>query len=361
MDDAIALAGHFDATHTGFNYVLTRKLARRSTKARTVLQDEMDRSKGRRPGHGRLRRRRLVVGVLCFMLLLPIVLAPTHPIAVYRYLADQYVSRLTPKAFAANDSRFSSFLISPAQVERYRQDLLDDMMDTRSGKLFAIVIHRDGTFAHEPIRTWNDFVRIPLPSSFEAWLDRKELSFLGDHVDLWLKGKEIVAMGHYHAFGGGPSSGDRAAARFSELPEIVVSNGVVPILYLDGKLVPYGENVVIPQALFRHLRTLERSVNMDVQDNVTFANEASEGMISYLAYLRDNYNADITRRDSVATHSYHLCLEFRDRYRNVFPDGFTALPYRDNPDKTNLINRIAALQGWADIYARLPNKDMAHR
>jgi len=352
-DDAKALRELFDATHPGLNYGPARIFTRPMAKVRIVLEDAKEAPCGLLRGRGWARRRKLLVSFIVFVLALPMILAPTHPIAAYSYLADRYDSWSTQKVFANtnSDTNLTAFLISPAQIERYRGDLLEDMLDTRSGRLFAIVRRPDGFLEQESVRTWNGFLPAALPSFVAKWLDRKELPFLGDEVELWLQGNEIVAMGHYHAFGGGPSAGDKIAQNVSGLSEVVVANGVIPMVYLDSALVPYGEDVVVPEDVFRSMRALERSLSMDVENAPSIiVNEPSQSLKSFLVYLRDYRNVDVSGMDTVAKGTLELCLEFKDQCRAVFTDGFTPAPYLDNPDKSNLLRNVAPLQGWADIY-----------
>jgi hypothetical protein len=256
--------------------------------------------------------------------------------------------------FAATGKDLTSFLTSPAQVRRYRTDLLEDMLDTRTGKFFVIVRCPDGALRQEAIRTWNGLLPVGLPSWMCSWLDRKELPFLGDEVDTWLRGNEIVARGHYHAFGGSPSTGDILAQYVFELPEIVVANGVVPMVYLDGDIVPYGDNVVVSEEVFRSLRTLELSLTMAGTQNFTFTPEPSPVLRSFLGYLRDYRNVDIGRRDRVAKGIYELCVAFRKDYRNVFASGYIMVYYDDDPDKFQFVERLSSLQAWAHIYKCSP-------
>lgn len=299
------------------------------------------------------RRRKMFLLSITF-LALPLLLSPTHPIAVYAYLADHGIARVFPPAFAHTNTDLSAFLISPEQVERYRTDLLEDALDTRSSALFAIVLCPDGTMKQERIRTWNAIVADALPASVANWLDRKELPFLGDEVDLWLRDHEIIAMGHYHAFGGAPSKGDRIAERLSNVPEVVVANGVVPSVYLRGDLLAYGEDVVVREEVFRSLRTLERGITMDVRGVPVFTEEPSIGLLSFLAYLRDYTDADIGTRVGVARQTLQLCLEFKDDYQRVFPHGYKLAPYAGEPDKVNFLANLQALQAWASIYGQSP-------
>jgi hypothetical protein len=282
--------------------------------------------------------------------MLPALLSPTHPIAVYGFLLESYQPSITPEAFASSRSDLTSFLTAPAQVQRYKTDLREDMLDRRSGRLFVIVRDPHGKLWQERIRTWNGFLPEALPAFLSNWLDRKELPFLGDEVDTRLRGNEILAMGHYHAFGGPPSAGDTHAQWFSELPEVVVVNGVVPLIYLNGNVIPYGDDVLVTEDVFRSLRTLERSLTMDGSQSFSWSEEPSETVKSFLGYLRDYRNVEISRKDSVARGILQLCVEFKHHHRTVFTEGFLLAPYENDLDRFNLLENLQTLQGWADTH-----------
>ena len=273
-------------------------------------------------------------------------LAPTHPIAVYGYLAARYLPDLVPEVWARTQSGLAEFLISPEQVARYRLGLRDDLLDTRGGRLFAIVRLPDGSLAHAPIRTWNAFLPPSMPVSVNQRLDRKEFPFLGDAVELWLQGKTIVAVGHYHPFGGGPSPGDIRAQQFSSMPEVVVSNGVVPVVYLRGTLLPYGANVEISEGLFRSLRTLEWSLNLKLCGAPAIPSELTVELISFLAYLRDYRDVDLNDTEAVRSGIGALCEELVDQCMPAFDRGFLQRAYHDNPDLSHLIRCLQNVQLW---------------
>lgn len=292
--------------------------------------------------------------LLIVVLLLPMLFSPTHPIAVYGYLATAYFPRATRPVYADTGGELSSFLVSPSQVAIYRAALLEDMEDEGSGRLFAITRGPDGALFHAPIRTWNAFLPDSLPDTLRRWLDRKEFPFLADEVELWLEGHTLVAMGHYHAFGGGPSRGDRLAQDLSEIPEVVVSNGIIPVLYLRGALLPYGEDVVCTSQLFRSMRSLEGHLTMSVADRTEIPTEATAAMESFLAYLRNYHGVDITDRQAVARDTFMLCEQFKSDYARHFKESFLLNAHSQSPDKIDVIQNLAALRAWATIYAKLP-------
>jgi len=225
------------------------------------------------------------------------------------------------------------------------------MADACSGKMFVIVKGQDDSLRHVPIRTWNSFLPSATPDILKSFLDRKEFPFLGDEVELWLENSPILAMGHYHAFGGPPSSGDRLAQGTSELPEIVVSNGLIPSVYLRGILVPYGTCPRVQPDLFRSLRTLEASIMMDVGEVFEYPSVPSDAMRSFLAFLRDHHGVDIAQRREVATTILGLCMNLERNYRPYFDQGYSLGSYPKHPDKENMAQKLNALKGWASIYS----------
>ena len=318
-----------------------------------------DKNRSRSAGRHRSLRTTVIL-----VLVLPMVLSPTHPVSVYGYLIDLYDSPFTPKAFASSDAGLEAFLTSPEQVERYRADLLEDAMDTYTGKFFAIVRRPDGTLRQEAVRTWNGLLPRVIPALLRDWLDRKELPFLGDEVDIWLRGDEIIAMGHYHAFGGAPSPGDRAAQYFSDFPEVVVVNGLIPMVYVGGTILAYGENVHVSEDVFRSLRGLQGSLLMEVNRDVAFGKAPTEGLVSFLGYLRDYRNVDISKRDTIAAEIRELCEEFKDDYCAVFTEGFLLVGYDDSPDKWNVVSKLQNVKGWGEVgwmYPAMYDRDCAEQ
>lgn len=294
------------------------------------------------------RRISIVVPLLAVVLMLPALLSPTHPIGVYAYLAHIY---LFPVAAAEDHNlrtELARFLIGPKQLSRYRSDLRDDMLDERGGGLFVVVRDSGGGLRHESLRTWNSFLSADLPPSVRTWLDRKEFPFLGDTVGLWLGGDDIVAMGHYHPFGGGPSAGDRQAQALSQFAEVVVSNGVVPTVYLQGDIVPYGRPATLSSEVFKNLTALEQGLLMEINEVPTVELRSSDGLESFLAYLRDYRKADLGQRDSVAREVNRLFDEFKAEYQMVFQQGFRPFSYLSEPDKYLFLRNLMHLERWAN-------------
>lgn len=290
---------------------------------------------------------RRLVYLVAFVLALPMVLSPTRPIAVYGYLVATYVPGLVFPDPAAETGELDRFLVSPIQVARYQNALREDLADTRGGHLFAIVRDADGALRHEPIRTWNSFLPQTLPNGLSAWLDRKELPYLGDTVDLWVRGNTVVAMGHYHPFGGGPSEGDHRAQLLSTYAEVVVSNGIVPMVFVDGDVVPYVETLEVANDVFRSIRALERGLRMEVRDVEVSLGEPSPYMFSFFGYLMAYRNASLESRELLASEVHRLCLEFKEDYGLVFTKGFRPEHYSLDVDKYTMLHHLQVVEMWA--------------
>lgn len=302
---------------------------------------------GRQGWAQRARRHRFrLIALIATILLLPAILSPTHPLAVYGYLMNRYYPTITPPAFAATDSGLRVFLIAPAQLQRYREDLRADMLDPRSGRLFAIVARPDGTLAQEPVRTWNGFLPQQIPAVLSRWLDQKEFTFLGDQVDLWLRGNKILAVGHYHAFGGGPSPGDRYAQAYSLLPEIVVANGLIPLVYLNGEMVPYGPEPEISTPLYRLLRTAEPSLKMDNTAYYAYSEEPTPFVKSFVGYLSAYMHVDVTQLREVVAAVDSLQGDTRTFYGAAFERGLESWNYPDHIDKESFLMHLEVLELW---------------
>lgn len=323
--------------------------APRETTAEHLLP--MGRSLPREAG-GAPRRASRARWMLLALLLLPALLAPSHPLAVYSYLLDTGWTRVCEattgdKAGIDGAPGLSEFLRGPEQVALYRAGLLDDMLDTQGGGLFAIVRDGAGTLRHVPVRTLNSFMPRNLPGHVARWLDRKEFTYLGDPVGLWLRGEEIIAMGHYHPYGGGPSPGDRAAQRLSTVHEVVVSNGLVPTIYLDGALVPYGPPEAVPAGIYRSMRALENGLFMESGVEYEIPNEPSPRLQSFMAYLRDYRGATIRGQSDVAREVRALSREFREQYAPVLGDAKAPSELSENPELMGVLHNLQVVTFWS--------------
>lgn len=295
----------------------------------------------------RARRR-----ILCFfacLFALPALLAPEHPVAVYGYLGATWTSALLPVAQAANRDGLEDFLISESQVTRFRTELVADLVNPVSGGLFAITRDQRGTLRHMRIRSWNASLPHTLPGPLRRWLDRKEFPRLDDHVALWLRGDVVVALGHYHAFGGGPSKGDHVAQFFSETPEVVVANGIIPAVYLGGRYLPYGPAPVWSAEVARLVRPMETNLAMDHECHPPADGSVGEHARSYLAYLARFHGMESPSRAAVARETTALCGAFEAAHQSGFSRGFRGSRYQDDLDRLMLIRHVAALKGWSDV------------
>lgn len=291
---------------------------------------------------------------LAGLLALPALLSPEHPVAVYGYLGASTLSVLVPPAQAANQAGLEDFLVSEAQVARYRTELVADLVNPVSGGLFAIARDQHGTLRHAPIRSWNGSLPHSLPGPLRRWLDRKEFPRLDDHVALWLRGEDVIALGHYHAFGGGPSKGDRVAQVFRETPEVVVANGIIPIVYLGGLHLPYGPAPAWPEDVVRLVRPMETNLAMDPECYPLASGDTAEFANSYLAYLARFHEMKSPSRAAVAQETIALCQSFEEVHRSGFTRGFKASRYQADLDRMLLIRHVAALKGWGDVLLKSP-------
>lgn len=303
------------------------------------------------PGRGTdgawIRMHKLFVSVLIVTLLLPMMLSPDHPVAVYGFLIQRYTRVLSKSVCASSRDGLGAFLVSTAQMERYRREACQDMVDTSGGRLFAIVHTPGGSYRQESLRTWNSFLPEALATSLGTWIDYKELPYLGDEVGLWKRGDAIVAMGHYHPFGGGPSPGDGFARRFSTTSEVVVSNGLIPFVYLDGVLVPYGPDAAMSREVFRSIRTMEKSVTMTSNYVPPSINDPSAALKSFVTFLSEGRQVNVHDRASVAQEVQRLCLEFRADYEAAFARGYVASEYTDDLDRMNMLWNLSNLEIWS--------------
>lgn len=352
--ETAARMARYGAVHGGLQHLPQARFARTATPARFDLEEVQAIRETWRHWAEWIRRHRLLFGVVISAWILPMLLSPTHPIAVYGYLAASYRLPLTPEAFASTGADLTSFLRSPAQIQRYKADLLDDMLDKRSSKFFVIVRCRNGALRQEPIRTWNGFLPEGLPPVLCRWLDRKEFPFLGDEVDVWLRGNEIIAVGHYHAFGGAPSAGDARARQFSDLPEIVIANGVVPMIYLNGDIVLYGDDVAVSEEMFRFMRARESHFVMNGSLEVSWFERPSPALKSVLGFLRDYRSVDIGSKNEVAAEISRLCIEFKEFYQAVFTKGFEPSNYGEDVEKWNFLHSLHCLEFWASSPCHTP-------
>jgi hypothetical protein len=226
------------------------------------------------------------------------------------------------------------------------------MLDNSGGRLFVLLHVSGGGYRQEAIRTWNSFLPDSLPEPVKGFLDYKEIPFLGDEVALWLRGDTIVATGHYHPFGGAPSRGDRLARRFSATSEVVISNGLIPFIYLDGRLLPYGEAGPVNTEVFRSIRMMEKSLTMALENLPVSAAQPTEALQSFLAYLKVARAVDISDKNKVAAEVKGLCKEFRVDYASAFPSGFGPSGYPNDLDRATMLWNLSATEMWAGSFGK---------
>lgn len=293
------------------------------------------------------RGQRAVAGLLVFVLVLPMLLSPSHPLAVYGFLASRYAGAFCSPPGLQDTPELSAFLTATPQLDRYRSEIRRDMADGGGGMLFAILRGPDGAYRHAPLRTWNSFLPTSLPESIRQYLDYKEVPYLGDEVALWLGGESIVAMGHYHPFGGAPSRGDTLARRLSTTSEIVVSNGLIPFVYLDGALLSYGETGPLREDVFRMIRMMEKNLTMALDEVPINVEEPTPALLTFLAFLKQVRQVDLDDRQAIGTEVMGLCNEFRSAFAGVFYAGFSPSNYTDDLDRGTMLRSLSATQMWA--------------
>ncbi len=299
-----------------------------------------------------LRKHRVIAVVLVAVMALPVAFSPTHPIAVYGFLVHRYASALSGSEEAEITAALSGFLTSSEQLARYREEIRDDMLDTCGGRLFVLLRDSGGGYRQEAIRTWNSFLPDSLPEPVKGLLDYKEIPFLGDEVAVWLRGDTIMGIGHYHPFGGAPSRGDRLARRFSATSEVVISNGLIPFVYLDGRLLPYGETGPVNTEVFRSIRMMEKNLTMALESLPVSATQPTEALQSFLAYLKVARAVDISDRNKVAAEVKGLCNEFRVDYASAFPSGFAPSGYPNDLDRATMLWNLSATEMWAGSFGK---------
>lgn len=290
---------------------------------------------------------RVLFSFVALLLLLPALLSASHPVAVYGFLASRYIGALWGGGGGSDSREVESFLVTRDQVERYRRDSRADMLDTWGGSLFAITQMASGSYRQVRVRTWNSLLPLWLSEELGGWLDYKEVPYLGDEVKIWLEGDTILAMGHYHPFGGGPSEGDALARRFSVTSEVVVSNGLIPFVYLDGKLLGYGDAGQLSPEVFRSMRAMEKCFTMTPEAVPVSLTRPSAAIEAFVEYLSTDRHVDTSDKTSVAKAVEGLCREFRNDYAEVFNEGYLPSAYGGNLDKVYMLWNLTNAELWA--------------
>ena len=347
-DEAQHLCDHYDNEHAGFNHFLERAVATRSSKIRWVVTHAARPQGPAQAVRAFVTCHALTLVLLALLVALPAALSPEHPLAVYAYLTHVYGPALSRTVSASTHMELREFVVAPRQVMRYQGELREAARSSASPRLFVIARTPSGALRQEPIRTWDGILVGAFPDAIAKWLSRKELSFLSDEVGVWLRGEEIEAIGHYHTLGGTPSHGDGTAQWWSGRPEIVVANGIVPTVYLNGFLVPYGGDVTVTPLVCRAIRSSEASFVTDTQQNRFTSAQPSAAVRSYLAYLRDHRSIDITNLDDIVAATSTLCKEFEDSYHQVFVCGLHACKYASDSDTYSFVQKLELLRAWTE-------------
>lgn len=126
-----------------------------------------------------------------------------------------------------------------------------------------------------------------------------------------------------------------------------MSNGLVPMVYLRGQLVPYGKDVDVTEEVYRQMRTLERGIMMEVRDTPLIMDEPGPGLTSFLAYLRDYRAVDITNHDAIAREILQLCDAFKSDHGAAFTSGYTANSYATDWDRFSVLRNLESVNSWA--------------
>ena len=119
------------------------------------------------------------------------------------------------------------------------------------------------------------------------------------------------------------------------------------MVYLGGQLVLYGKDVDVAEEVYRQMRTLERGITMEVRDTPLITDEPSPGLKSFLAYLRDYREVDITNVGAIARETQRLCDAFKSDHRATFPSGFTPSVYTDDWDRFSVLRNLESVNSWA--------------
>lgn len=339
------LVAYYDSWYPGFNGILHRAFVGRESKIRHALAESRQHM-GCKPQQRRwLRRHATLIMVAAFATFLPMILSPSHPIAVYAYLADCYLPFQGPAGAPASDEELRAFLLSDSQLERYRTELKEDVSAVNTGKLFTIVRRYDGALEHRVVRTWNEFLPNRLPAFLVKRLDRKEISFLGDVVEAYLSSARIEAMGHYHSYGGPPSRGDQLAGRITKRPEIVVSNGIYPMVYVKGKIVDFGP-VCADDEILMLVARLDERLQSGVETEDGISRDATDTTYSFLSYLQEKRGVDIDSLDDIRGAIVEMCADFEFDYKGLFARDMVEYE-REDLDIYQLIHSVDVLNDWA--------------
>jgi hypothetical protein len=183
-------------------------------------------------------------------------MSPEHPLMVDAYLADNFKNAIVDNTPTTSKEELSDFLLNKDYIETtVRTDFVKDVKDVTSERNF-VIIKKNGKLEQKNIRTFNSNLSIPLPEFLRAYLDRSSFTRLDDYVDLWKEGEEIATHGHSHITGELPSKADNLVSYLTNGYDVVISNGLVPCIYIDGEHIPFESNLKIDEVSIKVLKRI---------------------------------------------------------------------------------------------------------
>jgi hypothetical protein len=175
-------------------------------------------------------------------------MSPEHPLMVDAYLADNFKDLIndtvTGKKLIEKEE-LNSFMTSITQFNRYEDELkmaAEKAVEERPEKGFIVVRH-NGKLEQRNLRNIFESLSTQFPDDIRLFLSNTSIYRLDDVVDIWMQGDKKVANGHYHPFGEAPSRIDLTMSQFTRGSDIVISNGLIPLVFIDGSLMPIKEEI----------------------------------------------------------------------------------------------------------------------
>ena len=250
-------------------------------------------------------------------------LSPSHPLMVDAYLAGRGIGIVSemiagPKV---SDEELRGFLTTKEQALKYESDVIKDLEDLDSEKVFSIV-EKDGKLEQKDVRTMNFLISKYLPF-LNLSSDNNGIPRLDDKVDLWLQGYEHVASGHYHVFGEVPSQGDLLVSKIFPGREIVVVNGFVDKkVFMDGELVRFRDGIEISNEVRKYFIDFV-GVGYLVPCNFEICNvgkdldhiDSFDWLNSFLGYLSKVGGVDISNLDAVRD---YILFKYEHNFRDFY-------------------------------------------